>query len=284
MDPKDIDRVSTSAAPKLASLKSRIGQFRSAVVAFSGGVDSTFLLHVAHEVLGEGCVAVTAMSPSVSERDKRESVELAARIGARQVLVESRELADPRYAANPTNRCYFCKSELYTLCAEQKARLGIDVILDGFNADEMQDHRPGRTAALEQEIVSPLAEAGLSKDEIRALSFGMGLPTWDKPQMPCLASRLPYGTAITAEILVQVGSAEQELWNLGLRHFRVRYHEEIARIEVVAEELGKLLEPSLRERAAAALKRRGFKFVVVDLEPFRSGRLNEAAGIVVGRT
>ncbi|MFN7131371.1 MAG: ATP-dependent sacrificial sulfur transferase LarE [Myxococcales bacterium] len=280
MTPADIDRLCESSASKLQALKDRLRSFDSVLVAFSGGVDSTFVLKVAHEVLGERCVALTAMSPSVAERERKDATELAARIGARHLLVDSHELNDPNYAKNPTNRCYFCKSELYTLCDAKKAELGVAAVVDGFNADDKRDYRPGHKAASEHAVVSPLAEAGLTKDEIRAWSHRYGLPTWDKPPMPCLASRLPYGTAVTVERLTQIGTAEQDLWSLGFRNFRVRYHGDIARIELTPEELPRFMDAEVREKACAAIKKRGFKFVTVDLEPFRSGRLNEAAGIV----
>ena len=277
----DIERLCVTSAPKLEALRARIGQFKTAIVAFSGGVDSTFVLKVARDVLGDGCTALTAMSASVAEREKKDARELAAGLGARHLMIESREIDNPSYAANPTNRCYFCKSELYTICDAQKAKLGVEAVFDGFNADDKKDYRPGHKAANEHAVISPLAEAGLTKDEIRAWSHRLGLPTWDKPPMPCLASRLPYGTAVSPQRLFQIGSAEQDLWELGLRSFRVRYHGDIARIEAGPEELSMLLQPALREKAITAIKARGFKFVVVDLEPFRSGRLNEAAGIVM---
>lgn len=279
MTPADIERLCAGSESKMAALKARLAGFESALVAFSGGVDSTFVLKVAHEVLGDRCTALTAMSASVAERERKDSVELARQIGARHLLVDSNELQDPNYASNPTNRCYFCKSELYSICERKKTELGIQVVLDGFNADDKRDYRPGHKAAEEHAVISPLAEAGLTKDEIRAWSHRYGLPTWDKPPMPCLASRLPYGTAVTAERLFQIGSAESDLWALGFRQFRVRYHGDIARIELSDADLPKMFEPEVRNRAVEAIKKRGFKFVTVDLEPFRSGRLNEAAGI-----
>jgi len=195
--------------------------------------------------------------------------------------VESQELEDPRYAANPQNRCYFCKTELYTLCERVRAQLGFEAILDGFNADDFKDHRPGHRAAREHQVRSPLADAGLTKDEIRAWSYRWGLPTWDKPPTPCLASRIPYGTSVTRERLLQIGSAESALRTLGLREFRVRYHGEIARLEIGAGEYERFASAELRASVNQALKAQGFKFVALDLEPFRSGRLNEAAGIAL---
>jgi uncharacterized protein len=280
--PEQLQGLGAAAAPKLARLRARLAELGSTLVAFSGGVDSTFVLQVAVQVLGPKAVALTAISASVAPEERQEAIRLAQLLGARHVVVDSAELDNPAYRRNPTDRCYFCKSELYALCERTRSELGLAAVVDGFNADDTRDHRPGHRAALEASVHSPLAEAGLTKDEIRALSQAAGLPTWDKPAMPCLASRIPYGTAVTEERLVQVGSAESELRALGLRTFRVRYHGDIARLEVAAEELARFADANFRERVNAALRGQGFKYVALDLEPFRSGRLNEAAGIRPG--
>ena len=259
----------------MARLGEILKQMGSALVAFSGGVDSTFLLKVGSEVLGERCVGLVAKSASMPEAEQEAARELARAMGVRLVTVDSKEVEDPRYAANPVDRCYFCKQELFRLCEAKRVELGLAAVLDGFNADDRRDWRPGHKAGKEMKVRSPLAEAGLTKDEIRAWSKQFALPTWDKPQMACLASRLPYGTAVTVERLMQIGGAEEDLRELGLRQFRVRWHGEVARLEVAADEFDKLMDKGLRERASAALKRRGFKFVSVDLEAFRSGRMNE---------
>ncbi|MFN2547567.1 MAG: ATP-dependent sacrificial sulfur transferase LarE [Myxococcales bacterium] len=250
----------------------------SALVAYSGGVDSSLLLALAIEALGDKAVAFTALSPAVAPDELEGARTVAKMLGARHVEKRSGELEDPRYAKNPVNRCYFCKTELYTLAEAEAKALGLAWVVSGTNADELADYRPGLKAADEHRIVQPLAEAGLSKAEIRELSRELGLPTWDKPQQPCLSSRIPYGTQVTAERLDQLARSEMALRALGLREFRVRYHGEIARIEVADSELARLVE--VRHEAVEALKAAGFKFVSLDLEPFRSGRLNEAAGLV----
>jgi uncharacterized protein len=274
-----LDELRRRSQDRLATLKRSLGALDGALVAFSGGVDSTFVLAVAREVLGDRAVALTAHSPSVPLAEREEARALARRLGARHLEVESHEGDDPRYAANPVDRCYYCKSELYRLCEEVAGREGLSAIVDGFNADDRRDHRPGHRAAEERRVRSPLAEAGLAKDEVRAWSEAYGLPTWDKPQMACLASRLPYGTAVTPERLAQVERAEAGLRALGLRNLRVRWHGEIGRVEVAADEL----ERAFREREAVvrAVRDAGFRLAVLDLEPFRSGRLNELAGVAL---
>ncbi|MFT3709265.1 MAG: ATP-dependent sacrificial sulfur transferase LarE [Archangium sp.] len=266
----------TESAPRVEQLRASLRAHGSALIAFSGGVDSTLVLKFAVEELGEKAVALTAISASVAPDEADEARELAKKIGARHVLVDSKELDDPRYAANPSNRCYFCKSELYSITDKHKASLGLAVVLDGFNADDKKDHRPGHQAAREHQVRSPLAEAQLTKNEVRAWSHRLGLPTWDKPQMACLASRLPYGTQVTVERLKQIGQAERAVRALGFQNFRVRYHQDVARLEVSGDELPRLLDPATRSQVNAAIKAQGFTFVALDLEPFRSGRLNDA--------
>ncbi|MBU8894524.1 ATP-dependent sacrificial sulfur transferase LarE [Corallococcus sp. H22C18031201] len=279
LSPEQIQALCESSRPKLEAMREALRAQGSALVAFSGGVDSTFVLKVAVEVLGDRALALTALSASVAPEEEKEARDLAARLGARHVVVSSNELANPSYAANPTNRCYFCKTELYDLCEAKRSELDLAVVLDGFNADDFKDHRPGHKAAKEHRVVSPLALAGLTKEEIRAWSHAMGLPTWDKPQMACLASRIPYGTSVTRDRLLQIAGAESELRALGFRQFRVRYHQDVARVELAAEEYERFLSADMRSRVNAALKALGFKFVALDLEPFRSGRMNEAAGV-----
>lgn len=271
-----LEAVCEESGDRYEALRARIRDAGSALVAFSGGVDSTFVLKVALDVLGPKAVALTAISPSVAPREREAAIRIARELGAEHVLVDSSELSDPRYAANPTDRCYFCKSELYDLCRQVAADRGIAAILDGFNADDVGDHRPGRKAGDERGILHPLLEARFGKPEIRAWSRRLGLPTWDKPQLACLASRLPYGTAVTAERLDQVARAEEVLADQGLRIFRVRHHGDVARLELGEAELPRVLaDAALRADLVAGVKAAGYRFVALDLEPFRTGRMND---------
>jgi uncharacterized protein len=270
---EDRARIRDRSRDRFDRMKEAVRRTGGALVAFSGGVDSTLVLAVAHEVLGDRAVALTAHSPSVPQAEREEARALAARIGARHLEVESREGEDPRYRENTTERCYFCKSELYRICDDAVARLGIGTVLDGFNADDRGDHRPGHRAAGEHRVLSPLAEAGLTKDEVRAWSEAYGLPTWDKPQMACLASRIPYGTPVTPERLARIEAAEAGVRAVGLRQFRVRDHGVVGRVEVSADEME--LAFARREQVALAVRSAGFALAALDLEPFRSGRMNE---------
>jgi uncharacterized protein len=244
--------------------------------AFSGGVDSSFLLRVAVEELGDAAVALTTRSPTASEDDEAIALALAEALGVRHLVIDANELEIPGYAENPTNRCYFCKDGLYDICRAEAAKLGIAHIVDGVNLDDLGDYRPGLRAAEEHGVHHPLAAAGLTKVEIRALSRQLGLPTADKPSSPCLSSRFPYGTRITLDGLRKVAGAERVLHRLGFAECRVRNHDPVARIEVPAEQLGRLTEPVVRAELVRALKALGFLFVTVDLQGFRSGSLNEA--------
>jgi len=264
------------AEAKLVALRRTLRDLERAVVAFSGGVDSSFLLQIAVEELGAGAVAVTTRSPTAPEDDEAMARLLAGALGAQHVLIDADELAIPGYAENPTNRCYFCKGSLYAICGAEAARRGIAVIVDGVNLDDLGDYRPGLTAATEHGVRHPLAEVALSKAEIRVLSRRLGLPTADKPSSPCLSSRFPYGTAITLHGLRRVAGAEAVLRRLGFAECRVRFHDPIARIEVPPTSLARFAEPDVRETAVRELRALGFLYVTLDLQGFRSGSLNEA--------
>jgi uncharacterized protein len=247
----------------------------SLMVAFSGGVDSTFALKVAYDTIGARVLALTTTSPTMPEDDRRTAIEMAARIGARHLIIDSNELEIPGYAQNPLNRCYLCKHNLFAVCEAKARELGIAEIADGLNLDDLRDYRPGIKAASEMRVRHPLVEAELSKAEIRELSRRLDLPTWDRPASPCLSSRFPYGTEITLEGLSKVERGEQLLHSLGFKVARVRYHGEIARLEVEADDVARLLEPHTRDFVDRELKKLGFRFVTVDLKGFRSGSLNK---------
>ena len=247
----------------------------SVVVAFSGGVDSTLLLRLARETLGDRCVALTAVSPSLSTREREDAARLAQSMDARHLEIDAHELDRPDYVANGVLRCYHCKSELFDLCFKAAEDLGLSAVVYGATRDDLGEHRPGMQAARERGARAPLLEADLGKEEIRELSRMLGLPTSDKPALACLASRIPFGTAVSEERLRRIDVAEESLRELGFYDVRVRFHEQIARIEVGAEEWHRLLDPQVRARVTAGIQAAGFRFVTLDLEPFRSGRLAE---------
>ena len=244
------------------------------VVGFSGGVDSTLLFAVAAEVLGGRALAVTATSETYPERELREAEAFARRIGGRHRLVESEELDIPGFAENPKNRCYYCKSELFTKLRKIADEEGLPYVLDGSNLDDRGDYRPGKEAACELNVRSPLDEAGFSKEDIRALSKDMDLPTWDKPSFACLSSRFPYGTTITREKVSQVGRAEESLRELGLRTIRVRHHGDMARIELGPAEFERVVN-GLRDEVIRLVKSAGYAYVALDLQGYRTGSMNE---------
>ena len=244
------------------------------VVGFSGGVDSTLLFAVAAEVLGDRALAVTATSETYPERERREAEAFAKKIGGRHRVVESEELDIPGFAENPKNRCYYCKSELFTKLRKIADEEGLPYVLDGSNLDDRGDYRPGKQAACELNVRSPLDEAGLSKEEIRTLSQAMDLPTWDKPSFACLSSRFPYGTAITREKVSQVGRAEESLRDLGLRTIRVRHHGDMARIELGPAEFEQVVN-GLRDEVIRLVKSAGYTYVALDLQGYRTGSMNE---------
>ncbi|MBI2461351.1 MAG: ATP-dependent sacrificial sulfur transferase LarE [Candidatus Rokubacteria bacterium] len=246
------------------------------VVAFSGGVDSTFLGYAAREALGGRAILATADSESYPSAELEEARRLAARLGMRHLVIRTQELENPEYAKNAPNRCFFCKEELFTKLRPVAEAEGFPHIVYGANRDDLGDHRPGMVAARQMEVKAPLLEAGLTKEEIRELSRAAGLPTWDKPSFACLSSRFPYGDRITLEKLRQVDAAEAFVRSLGFRQFRVRHHGDLARLEVAREEMDRLWEDGRAEAIAARLRELGFAHVTVDLRGFRSGSLNEA--------
>jgi uncharacterized protein len=264
---------------KLARLRGVMASCESALVCFSGGVDSMLLLRVAHDVLGDRCVAMTAASETMAASERRDAEALATLVGCRHEIVTSHELARPGFAENPTNRCYHCKAELMELARPLAARLGLETVMLGTNRDDLGDHRPGLAAANERGARHPLLEAELDKAEIRTLSRALGLPTWDKPQLACLSSRFPYGTAITPERLRQVDGFEDALRALGFRQLRVRYHGQVARLEIEGAEMGRALAPGVREQIVTDGRRFGFTFVALDLAGFTSGSLNQLVGL-----
>lgn len=264
---------------KEAQLESFVGRYDRVIVAFSGGVDSSYLAFITHRVLGERSRAVTALSPSVSEIQKEQALSFARTYGLNHSVIHTQEMENAGYTSNPANRCYFCKTELYSYLQRLRDEWQVQAIFDGSNTDDLGDYRPGRKAADEQSVRSPFIEVGLSKEEIRLLSKKWGLPTWDQPAMPCLSSRFPYGVAITEEKLRQVDRAESFLRKLGLKNFRVRHHETLARIEVDRNEMARLLDANMFDRINRELRSLGYQYVTLDLQGFRSGSLNEVLKI-----
>jgi uncharacterized protein len=246
-----------------------------AVVAFSGGVDSTFLLKVCVDALGDRALAVTARSQTYPTRELEQAKDLARQIGGKLIIIESEELEVPGFSDNPPHRCFLCKTELFGKVQDIANRHGIVWVFDGSNADDVCDFRPGRQAAQKLGVRSPLEEAGLGKQEVRTLSKMLDLPTWDKPPFACLSSRFPYHTRITRAALRQVESAEEYLWQLGMRMLRVRHHDTVARIELGEKEMHLLWERGLREEIVRYFKSLGYKYVTLDLEGYRSGSMNE---------
>ena len=263
-------------ASEFARLKEILLDMRSALVAFSGGTDSTLLLKVAKDILKDRVVAALATSPLYPEREEEAARKIAASLGVPLRCVPSGEMEIGDFVANTPRRCYFCKIELFGTLMEVALQEGLAWVADGTNVDDSGDYRPGRIAAKELGIRSPLAEAGMTKEHIRELSRALGLPTADKPAMACLSSRIPYGTTITPEIIAQVGRAEEILMNMGVSHVRVRHHGDLARIEIgVEEDIPRLVAPDLRYRIVDEFRALGYTYITMDLEGYRTGSLNE---------
>jgi len=260
---------------KFERLMALLREHDNLLVAFSAGVDSTFLLKAAHMALGDKAVALTASSPTAPPDELEEAKNFTASLGCRHIVLDSHELTNPSFAANPVNRCFFCKDELFRICRAEADKLGIATVADGANLDDLRDHRPGMKAAEEWGVRHLMVEAEMTKDDIRRYSRELDLPTWDKPSSPCLSSRFPYGTSIDLERLQKVGACEVFMKSLRFREFRVRFHGDLARIEVAPAEIDRLFDKSIREAIVKRFKEIGFNYVSLDLQGFRSGSLNE---------
>jgi uncharacterized protein len=265
--------------PKLAQLRQRLRQSPRWLVAFSGGIDSAFLLAIAVQERGAEVLAITAVSPTLPDEEREDCSRIAEALGAKHRFIESNEMEVEGFYSNPTNRCFFCKEELYRVAWGAARSLGYDQVADGMNVDDLKDHRPGHLAAAEAGVVHPLEEAGLTKADIRGAARTLGLDIWNKPAFACLSSRFPYGTQITKERLHMVGSIEALLKELGFRQYRVRYHGEICRIEVRPADLSRLIEEPVRSRVTECCNAVGFRYVTLDLQGYRQGAMNEGLGL-----
>ncbi|MEN9229804.1 MAG: ATP-dependent sacrificial sulfur transferase LarE [Thermostichus sp. DG02_5_bins_236] len=269
-----LDSLDPVLGKKFAQITQIFAEMEQVLVAYSGGIDSTLVAKLAWDQLGERALAVTAASPSLLPEDLEEAMQQAQVIGIRHEIVETHELEDPNYAANPINRCYFCKRELHDTLRPLAQSRGYGYVVDGLNADDLLDYRPGVQAAVERGVRSPLAEVGIRKVEVRQLSRQLGLPWWDKPAQPCLSSRFPYGEEITAEKLRRVGAAERYLRSLGWRQVRVRSEKDTARIELPPQHIHEFIQKTDLEALVKAFQAAGYLYVSLDLEGYQSGKLN----------
>jgi len=275
------DAVDAETVPKLHALEAQLGQLGSVMVAYSGGVDSAFLAATAHRVLGKRMLAVLADSPSLARRDFKAACEFARTEEMPLHIIATEELSRPEYQRNDANRCFHCKDELFHAMEALGPKLGFESIAYGMNSDDRGDYRPGQRAAEEHSVLAPLAEAGLTKIEIRVLAKAAGYPLWDRPAAPCLSSRVEYGRTVTREVLDQVERAEESVRQLGFRELRVRHHGELARVEIARAELPRALTMEMLDAITAALKEIGFKYVALDCAGFRSGSLNAVLPVEV---
>ncbi len=264
---------------KLKQVKALFREMDRALIAYSGGIDSTLVAKIAVDVLGDRALAVTAESPSLLPEDLEDARVQAAEMGIRHEVVQTHEIDNPNYSANPVNRCYFCKSELHDTLRPLALERGYPYVLDGVNGDDLRDYRPGIQAAKERGVRSPLAEVGISKAEVREMAKLLGLPWWDKPAQPCLSSRFPYGEEITVAKLQRVGRAERYLRTLGLKNLRVRSEQETARIELLPEQIKEFVMTTDLPALVAAFQSYGYRYVTLDLEGYRSGKLNEVLSL-----
>ena len=269
-------RTSNGLAEKGRRLHEILAGYQSVLIAFSGGVDSAYLAIAASTALGSHALAVTADSASYPDSHRRLALSIANDFGFAHEVIHTAELERPEYRANPANRCYYCKDELYGRLATLATERGLAVVIDGNNADDRGDYRPGRQAAREHGVKSPLDEADLTKDDIRELARAAGLESWNEPASACLSSRIPYGTEVSDEKLRQIEQAETVLRDLGFRVFRVRHHDSVARLEIARSEMARALDPDVNARLVAALKELGYQYVSLDLQGYRLGSLNEA--------
>ncbi|MGI8470162.1 MAG: ATP-dependent sacrificial sulfur transferase LarE [Pyrinomonadaceae bacterium] len=265
----------TAALEKEQNLRRKMREMQSVLVAFSGGVDSSYVALVAAQELGAKALCVTGISPSVAQAERDMATKIAADFNFNYATIETAELEDSNYNSNPTNRCYFCKTELYGKLVPMAKEKNLRFVLDGSTVDDLGDYRPGREAARENNIRSPLVEVGLSKNEIRELSKKQNLPTWDKPSSPCLSSRIAYGIPVSIERLDKIERGEKFLRDLGFKKFRVRHHDELVRLEIAPEELERALPKEMTERLAEFFRSLGFRYVTLDLHGYRSGAMNE---------
>lgn len=267
---------------KLARLSTKLRELDSVLVCYSGGVDSAFVLAAATRELGQRAVGMTAVSPSLPPGELEQAEELARSIGALHRVVQSREMDDPNYVANASDRCFYCKSELYRIAQTKQSEWGLAAILNGTNCDDLGDYRPGLEAAKNAGVTSPLVDCGFTKADVREGARVFGLKMWDKPAAACLSSRIPYGTSVTVARLSQIGGFEADLKALGFRQVRVRYHDKLARVELDLAELARAIDPALRSAIVEAGKRNGFQYVTLDLGGYRQGSHNEV--LVVGKS